>query len=132
MTLSDEKTNGTVATLDLEGAEHRNGHKPSTNGTHAVPTRSRFTYPPPELNGEQPPADVQPVLALFCFEEPGGDVTQFINQLAGPLVGRGVGLHVFSRRGFELDAPGAVIHVLGDGGEGTLLERVQEFTHRAC
>src|SRR4051812_19915416 len=115
MSLSDDHANGSVATLAPESAEQRNGNRLSTNGTHLVPTRARFTSPPLELNGEQPPTDVQPVLALFCFEEPGGDVTQFINQLAGPLVSRGVGLHVFSRRGFELDAPGAVIHVLGDG-----------------
>src|SRR5262245_20082958 len=122
MLLTTERSNG-LATLAPEPTEHRNG---DSNG-HAtlMPDRLLTSYTTDE------PA-VRPALALFCYEAPGGEVARFIDRFAGPLCTRGVALHVFSRKGLELDAPGTLIHVLGDGGEGDLVDRVQEFAHRAC
>jgi len=41
-------------------------------------------------------------------------------------------VHVFTRKRFEPAAVGASVHVLGEAEDGSLLDRVQEFTHRAC
>lgn len=122
MLLTTERSNG-IATLSPDLAEHHNGD--STGTATLAPDRHRASYATNE-------AAVQPALALFCYEGPGGDVARFIDRFAGPLCARGVALHVFSRRGLELDAPGTLIHVLGDGGEGSLIDRVGEFAHRAC
>jgi glycosyltransferase involved in cell wall biosynthesis len=130
-----EKANGAVTTLEPESLERRNGAVgdevlEERGGTAAH--RQWLANVPPELDQDEVPRAEQPVLALFCYEGPGGDVTRFLDQLAGPLTSRGVTLHLFARKGFELDAPGALIHVLGDGGAGSLLDRVHEFCHRAC
>src|SRR5262245_38928806 len=100
MLLTTENGNGTVGTRAPEAAE-----APAGNGAarRRAPVRVRLPYEVPE----QGPT---PALALFCYEGPGA-VTRFVARVAGPLAGRGVALHLFARTAFELDAPGAVIHV---------------------
>jgi glycosyltransferase involved in cell wall biosynthesis len=80
----------------------------------------------------KPEPDNRPALAVFCFDEPGAATTRFVANLAGPLAGRGVAVHVFTRKGLDVDAPGVSLHVLGEGEDGSLLDRAQEFTQRAC
>jgi glycosyltransferase involved in cell wall biosynthesis len=48
------------------------------------------------------------------------------------LTQRSIEVHLFVRKAFDLEAPGVSIQVLGDGGEGDLLQRVAVFTERAC
>jgi glycosyltransferase involved in cell wall biosynthesis len=121
--------NGLTSALEREAAKHRNGDGVDTHTP--AQGRPRLPFAPPEMDDAEPAAE-KPILALFCYEEAGSDVTRFIGDIAGPLSARGVGLHIYARKGFELDAPGALLHLLGDGGQGSLLDRVQEFTRRAC
>jgi glycosyltransferase involved in cell wall biosynthesis len=105
---------------------------PPANGTHAAARKPAPLLLPPPPKEAGPPPDARRVLAAFCYEEPGSPVTEFVTKVAGALADRGIALHVFSRKGFELDAPGVSVHVLGEGDDENLLDRVQEFTHRAC
>jgi glycosyltransferase involved in cell wall biosynthesis len=73
-----------------------------------------------------------PVLAVFCYEDGSSEVTRFLARVLEPLARRPVEVHLFVRKAFDLEAPGVSISVLGDGGAGGLLERVQNFTDRAC
>jgi glycosyltransferase involved in cell wall biosynthesis len=135
MLATTETRNGTNAPPASETTERRPAEAPErpapvTNGAHAPRKPAPLLLPPPPK--EPAPSDSRPVLAAFCYEEPGSGVASFVAQVAGALTRRGVALHVFSRKGFGLDAPGASIHVLGEGEEEGLLDRVQEFTHRAC
>ena len=133
MLATTENRNGTTApeTEERRHGETAEREAPLTNGAHAAGRRpATLLLPPPQK--EAKPADTRPVLAAFCYDEPGSAVTEFVAQVAGALTRRGVALHVFSRNGFEVDAPGVSIHVLGEGEEEGLLDRVQEFTHRAC
>jgi glycosyltransferase involved in cell wall biosynthesis len=133
MLATTETRNGTAA---AEAQERRNGDAPErgtpvANGTHAAARKPpTLLLPPPHQEARR--SDTRPVLAAFCYDEPGSAVTEFVAQVAGPLTARDVALHVFSRKDFELDAPGVSVHVLGEGGEESLLDRVHEFTHRAC
>jgi glycosyltransferase involved in cell wall biosynthesis len=86
----------------------------------------------PSLNGAAPYRAGQPVLAMFCFEDAASGVGRFAARTAAALAGRGRCVHVFARQAFVQEAPGVVVHVLGDAVAGDLLEQVQEFTHRAC
>jgi glycosyltransferase involved in cell wall biosynthesis len=86
----------------------------------------------PSLEGMEPARDGQPVLAVFCYEDPGSAVGGFVGRLAGALARRQVAVHVFSRRDFDLEATGVSCHVLGECPGEDLLGQVQEFTRRAC
>jgi glycosyltransferase involved in cell wall biosynthesis len=128
MLLTTENANGTASPPELE--EDVVKVRPMLR-LMELPAPPFVSYTVAEPNGDGPREGEQPVLALFCYEEPDTDVTRFLAQMATGLVGRGVVLHIYARKAFTLDAPGAVIRVLGDGNEGGLLERVQQFTHRA-
>jgi glycosyltransferase involved in cell wall biosynthesis len=119
-----EHVNGTVTTLEPETMERLGSVDEGRRTPHIRHDRTDL--------GERKGEGSQRVLAMFCYEDAGTEITRFLDKLAGPLSRRGVTLHVFARKGFELDAPGAMVHVLGDGGCGTVLERVQQFTNRAC
>ncbi len=135
MLATTENRNGTKAPPAPETKERHSGDAaepgaPPANGVHTAGRRpATLLLPPP--NKDERRAEVRPVLAAFCYEDPGCAVTRFVASAAGALAGRGVALHVFSRKGFEVEAPGVSIHVLGEGDEETLLERVRGFTHRA-
>jgi glycosyltransferase involved in cell wall biosynthesis len=129
MLVTTENSNGTTST---PAEETKQRATPPANGTHAPARKPATLLLPPPPKGEERRRGPRPVLAAFCYDEPGGAVTEFVARVAGALTGRGVDLHVFSRTGFELEAPGASVHVVGEGeGEG-LLDRVEDFTHRAC
>jgi glycosyltransferase involved in cell wall biosynthesis len=136
MLVTTEDRNGTKAPAAPETKERRHGEAPErgmpyTNGAHAAGRKpAPLLLAPPR--DETRPADARAALAAFCYDDPGSVVAEFVAQVAGALTRRGVALHVFSRKGFEVDAPGAAIHVVGEGDEEGLLDRVQGFTHRAC
>ena len=107
---------------------------PSPNGTPVkAVNRLHDAFPElPDLNGNQVHLDPQPVLAVFCYEDPDSIVSQFVGKLAGALASQQIDMHLFLRKGFELDATGVSVHVTGESSEGDLLNRVQDFTRRAC
>jgi glycosyltransferase involved in cell wall biosynthesis len=121
-----EHVNGTVTTLEPETMQRLGGDE-ARRAAHA-----RHEWPELAERSEGAFGAAQRILAMFCYEDASSEVTRFLDKLAGPLAARGVALHVFARKGFELDAPGAVVYVLGDGDAGTALDRVQQFTNRAC
>lgn len=127
MLTTPENGNGTVT---LPEAEATRSPEEQTNGVTARVVQ-RLLAVPPDLYSGPPRSEPQPVLAVFCHEEPGSAVTQFLARVLGPLARRHTEVHVYARKAFELDAPGALIHVLGDG-EGDLIQRIQCFTDRAC
>jgi glycosyltransferase involved in cell wall biosynthesis len=118
MLVPPENGSGIATTPEPDTTETRNGH-----GPHALSRRTGAMKPAPEPDG-------RPALALLCFDGPESAPARFLCQLAEPLSARGVAVHLFTNKG--LDAPGAVVHVLGEGDGGDLLGVVQEFTHRAC
>lgn len=79
-------------------------------------------------NRENAPAAV----AMFCWESAEGPVRQFVRQAANALARRQSVVHLFVRRGLEVDAEGISIHVLGEGATVDISASVQQFTHRAC
>jgi glycosyltransferase involved in cell wall biosynthesis len=127
MLVPPENGNGTTTAPEHEATEARNGH-----GPHAPSRLAKAMKAPPAPVAEPPPPDDRPVLAALCYDEPGTATTRFLSSLAGPLAARGVAVHVFTRKEFELKADGVSLHVLGEGEEGDLAGQVQEFTHRAC
>jgi glycosyltransferase involved in cell wall biosynthesis len=127
--------------LLTEGAEHRGGngvaHEPAAgengNGT-AVVERARpgLVLLPPSGNGAAGRREEYPVLALFCYETPGSVVGRAAGKLAAALAKRPLAVHLFSRHDFGLDDNAVRAHVLGESSNDSLLDDVQEFTHRAC
>ena len=153
MLVPSENQNGTTTVAESETTETRNGTrsqrlKPPTNGvrSNGVHTNGPHVYgvqapasgrvveapAPPAVLRLDRPADDRPVLVAICYDEPDGASARFLANIAGPLAARGVAVHLFTRKAVELDAPGVSVHVLGEEDEGSLLDRVQEFTHRAC
>src|SRR5262249_22368586 len=63
---------------------------------------------------------------------PVGTVGGSLMQLAAAGVRAHIAVHLSARRGFDVDAAGTSIHVLGAEGDGSPVEQVEEFTHRAC
>jgi glycosyltransferase involved in cell wall biosynthesis len=86
----------------------------------------------PPLSAEEQAAGERGTLAVFCYEDPEGDVGRFMSQLTAAVARRDLAVHVFTRRPFAADSPGLRQHVLGDCAGADLLDRVQEFTRRAC
>jgi glycosyltransferase involved in cell wall biosynthesis len=70
------------------------------------------------------------VVALFCYEEAGSGVGQFVGRLAGALARRRIAVHVFARHAFDLGT-GVAVHAVGECSGADLPEQVQEFTRRA-
>jgi glycosyltransferase involved in cell wall biosynthesis len=124
MFVPPENANGTAIASELERPD-----TPPTNGTLA---HNRLLAAPPAPSAYLPAPDDRPVLAVFCYDEPDSATARFVANIAGPLAAGKVALHLFTRQDPGLDVPGASVHVLGDGDDGGLLDRVQEFTHRAC
>jgi glycosyltransferase involved in cell wall biosynthesis len=127
--------NGTERAAAPETTETRNGEGPGrpaqrANGVGPYAVNRLPALPAPKVERALP--DHRPVLAAFCYDEPDGATSRFVANLAGPLAARGVAVHLFTRKGLGSVAPGAAVHVLGDAEDGSLLDRVQEFTHRAC
>src|SRR5437016_11300815 len=56
-------------------------------------------------------ADPRPVLALFCFENAGSIVGEFVANLAAALAKRELAVHLFVREGFEVSD--VTIHPVG-------------------
>jgi glycosyltransferase involved in cell wall biosynthesis len=128
MLVPPENGNGTTTTTsEHEVTVTRNGH-----GPHAVNRLGEALKAPPAARPVPVEPDDRPVLAVLCYEEPGSATARFVANLSGPLAARGVAVHLFTRKEFDLGAAGASVHVLGEGEDGSLAERVQEFTHRAC
>jgi len=136
MLVPTENGTGTVIVPEPETAEALNGHArvvAPVNGQQ-VGTLGRLhaAFEAARQDAEQAPPDDRPVLAVFSYEEPDSAPTRFVAALAATLAGRGVAVHVFTRTAFDLDVEGAYLHVLGEGEDACLLDRVHEFTHRAC
>jgi glycosyltransferase involved in cell wall biosynthesis len=77
-------------------------------------------------------SDDQHALAVFCREAPDSLVGRFVGRLAGALARRRTPVHLFSPHAFPSDGDGVHVHALGEGGDGDLLQQVQDFTQRAC
>jgi glycosyltransferase involved in cell wall biosynthesis len=128
MLVPSEQVNGAATTHEQDTPQrpHLNGAGPhSLNRLRAAFEGAEDATPPAE-------PDNRPVLAVLCYDDPDSATARFIANLAGPLAARGVAVHVFARKGLEPAADGMTVHVLGDGDDGSFLDRVQEFTHRAC
>jgi glycosyltransferase involved in cell wall biosynthesis len=128
MLVPPENGNGTTTAAEHETTVARNGH----HGPHAVNRLAEALKAPPAPLPALPPPDTRPVLAVLCYDDPGTATTRFVTHLAAPLAARGVAVHVFTRKAFDLGTKDTAVHVLGEGEDGSLAERVQEFTHRAC
>jgi glycosyltransferase involved in cell wall biosynthesis len=126
MFVPSENAGGTAIVPELEHAE-----RPITNGVHT--TNGHY---PLMIRPERPllriEPDTRPVLAVFCYGAPDSSTVRFVANLAGPLAARGTAVHLFTRKPFGLEAAGVSVHVVGEGEDGSLIDRVQEFTHRAC
>ena len=128
--------NGQLAT-DVAGHRGGNGvaNEPAAgehrNGT-AVVERALpgLVLLPPSRNGGGRREDY-PVLTLFCYETPGSVVGRAAGKLAAALAKRPLAVHLFSRHDFGLEET-VHTHVLGESSNDSLLDDVQEFTHRAC
>lgn len=72
------------------------------------------------------------VLAMFCYEDADGPVGHFLRKTARTIAKRGISVHVFSRRPFEMDSPEIHLHPVGTCKADDLLGQVHEFTRRAC
>jgi glycosyltransferase involved in cell wall biosynthesis len=117
----------------LQSEVSENGHA-AGNGT-AVKVKNRLPAPAAEtpiLNGDGYRHEDRPALAMFCYEEPGSVIGRAVGKTAAALGQRQTPVHLFARQPFELDAPGVTVHAVGTCADGDLLDRVQEFTHRAC
>jgi glycosyltransferase involved in cell wall biosynthesis len=126
MFVPSETPSGTALLPEQEPADRlaTNGvHK--TNGHYPLMIRPERIVPPPE-------PDTRPALAVFCFGEPDSATGRFVANLAGPLASRGTAVHLFTRTPWDLDAAGGTVHAVGEAEDGGLIDRVQEFTHRAC
>jgi glycosyltransferase involved in cell wall biosynthesis len=133
----DTEAPGLAASENGEGALNHGHYEDGPDGptqqwNGAAKRVGQWYAPAPYLNGHGPDADEQPVLAVFCFEEPDSVVGRYVNQLAEALARRGVPLHLFSRRAFPVCAPGVYAHGLGACPGDDPLGQVQEFTRRAC
>jgi glycosyltransferase involved in cell wall biosynthesis len=106
-----------------------------TNGTYrngAEAGRLNGAFAEWMANGEGAGHERRPALAVFCYETPDSVVGRHVARLTAALARRQVPVHLYSRHDFP-DAPARVtVHAVGEAGEGDLVARVQEFTHRAC
>jgi glycosyltransferase involved in cell wall biosynthesis len=81
--------------------------------------------------GEEARPERRPALGVFCYEAPDSVVGRHVARLSAALARRKVPVHLYSRHDFPAPA-GVTVHAVGEGGEGDIVARVQEFTHRAC
>ena len=88
-----------------------------------------FSVVPPIMYQADEAVDPRPVLAIFCFEDGGSVVGQFVRKLAAALATRQLNVHVFARKSFEV--AGAPLHIVGDAHDGDLFDQVQGFARRA-
>jgi glycosyltransferase involved in cell wall biosynthesis len=132
MLVPSENGNGPATAAEPE-VEHRNGEVTTAlHSPHAVNRLRATVTEPPAAPPKEPSPDNRPVLAILCHDDPDTAPARFVAALAGPLAARGVAVHVFARQRLELSPGGATIHVLGEADDGSLLDRVQEYTRRAC
>jgi glycosyltransferase involved in cell wall biosynthesis len=137
MLVPTEKGNGATNAPDSEATETRNGAGPQrlltyVNGRAPHTVNRLAARPSPPEPKVEAKSDNRPVLAVFCYDEPEATPTRFIAQVAGPLAALDVAVHIFTRQALELPAEAATVHVLGQSEDESLLDRVQEFTQRAC
>jgi D-inositol-3-phosphate glycosyltransferase len=145
-TMDPTPTNGTGAELEAASPAPapssspgvQNGGGPNGRATAAFPTT-------PAINGGHtkdvkkldkrtrvlPPREA-PALAILCFEEPDSPIGQFLGQVANALADRDTPVHLFTPKAFEFFHPAIHVHALGDCSGESILDRVQEFTRRAC
>jgi len=130
MFLTTEHRNGNALTHESDTAEDliEMARRKDLNGQFRK-QRHKPLPAAPSLAGDVPAG---PTLAVFCYEDPASAVGRFVIRMAVALAARETVVHVFCRQGFEWEAPGVTVHILGELVEGDLLEQVQEFTHRAC
>jgi glycosyltransferase involved in cell wall biosynthesis len=91
--------------------------------------KAPFSAVPPIMYEVDVAADKRPVLALFCFENAGSAVGQFVSQMAVALAKRPLNVHLFTRNAFGL--AGVTVHQVGESDESDLVDQVQEFGRRA-
>jgi glycosyltransferase involved in cell wall biosynthesis len=135
MFLTTEHRHSTASTLDAGTAEHAAGvameeGRALAKGKAEPPPRPEVL--PPAVNYHAQCDEGGPVLAVFCYEDPGSAIGRFVGELIASLARRGVTVHLFARTPFEQDATGIAEHVLGGLDGDDLLAQVQEFTHHAC
>jgi glycosyltransferase involved in cell wall biosynthesis len=82
--------------------------------------------PLPEINGA---GYQQPVLAIFCHEEAGSVVGEFVVRMAQSLADKNLDVHLFAHKGFKTER--VTHHVIDDSREEELLDQVQDFARQA-
>jgi glycosyltransferase involved in cell wall biosynthesis len=129
-----ENANGHVD--ELQAAGYRTPELQAQNGvlTNGKAELRRLSLLPflPGQDGQQEYRDTRPVLAAFCYEDPDSAVGRFVTQSVSALAGRGIAVHLFSRRDFDLVAASVSTHILGDGAGDDPITSVQEFAGCAC
>lgn len=132
------ETQSALPAAEAESAVLETGGGPNGRATAAFPTT-------PAINGGHtkdarkaerraptlPPRNA-PALAILCFEAADSPIGQFLTQLANALADRQTPVHLFSCKPFEFFHPGIHVHALGECPGDSMLDRVQEFTRRAC
>jgi glycosyltransferase involved in cell wall biosynthesis len=85
----------------------------------------------PAPNGYSAPEGDGLTLAVFCYEGPDNPVGRHAAQLADAHARRGHAVHLFTRLPFE-KLPGVHCHATEECAGDDVLERVDEFSRRAC
>jgi glycosyltransferase involved in cell wall biosynthesis len=85
----------------------------------------------PALNGYRAPEGDGLTLAVFCYEGPDNAVGRHAAQLAAAHARRGHSVHLFTRLPIE-KLPGVHCHATEECEGDDVLERVDEFSRRAC
>jgi glycosyltransferase involved in cell wall biosynthesis len=117
----------------LEGQTALQEARPSSsNGHHERPAAVPAPPAAPATEGRWGPRYEQPILAIFCYEDPTSSVGRHVAGLATSLARRNLGIHIFARRDFELEKVGVSTHPLGDCDGDDVIRRVHEFGSRAC
>jgi len=97
---------------------------------HRAAEPAPLTLPSPP-GGEGRVRGARPLLAVFCFHDPDCAIGRYVARTMPLLAARQTRVHVFSRKPFNLEAPGVQVHVIGGDETGDLLADAQEFAERA-
>ncbi len=71
----------------------------------------------------------QTVLVIFCREEAGSVVGEFVVRMAQTLAEKNLDVHLFAHKGFKVER--VTVHVIDDSLEEKLVDQVQDFARQA-
>ncbi|HEY3320775.1 MAG TPA: glycosyltransferase [Planctomycetota bacterium] len=71
------------------------------------------------------------VLAVFCYYDPQCAIGRYVARVAPQLGANQTRVHLFSRKPFNLNAPGVLEHIVASGESANLLESAEQFANCA-